>query len=281
MSRYAVVIPRLQDYPHSHAFDEIALALVEGLNALGHDAIHSDRAQHSERRAIVLAPQLLPLCGLAVPDDAILYNLEQIDRSSSWITPEVLALFRRHALWDYSERNRVVLAQQHGIDHAALMPVGHSLGLERIIAAPVADIDVLFYGSPNDRRIAVLESLARFGVKVHPLFGVYGRERDSWIARSKIVLNLHFYDAQVFEQVRVSYLLANACFVVSENGDAQAEAEWQGGMVFADYVQLVDTCMSYLERDRARERIGLRGRDLMRARPQAGFLERSLVDPVQ
>ncbi|MBK7042770.1 MAG: hypothetical protein IPH50_03140 [Rhodanobacteraceae bacterium] len=162
MSRYAVVIPRLPDYPHSHAFDEIALALVEGLNALGHDAIHSDRAQHSERRAIVLAPQLLPLCGLAVPDDAILYNLEQIDRSSSWITPEVLALFRRHALWDYSERNRAVLAQQHGIDHAALMPVGHSLGLERIIAAPVADIDVLFYGSPNDRRIAVLESLARF-----------------------------------------------------------------------------------------------------------------------
>lgn len=274
MSRYAVVIPRLPDYPHSRAFDEIALGLVEGLATLGHDAIRSDRADHADRRAIVLAPHLLPLYGLAVPDDAILYNLEQIDRSSSWITPELLALFRDHALWDYSERNREALVRRHGITHAELMPVGHSAGLERIVAASLQDIDVLFYGSPNERRIAVLESLARFGVKVHPLFGVYGRERDAWIARSKIVLNLHFYDAQVFEQVRVSYLLANARFVVSEGGDPQAEAEWQGGLVFSDYAQLVDTCMSYLERERARDRLRLRGRELMRARPQSGFLAR-------
>ena len=39
-----------------------------------------------------------------------------------------------------------------------------------------------------------------------------------WIARSKIVLNLHQYDAQVFEIVRVSYLLANRRAVVSERG---------------------------------------------------------------
>lgn len=95
---------------------------------LGHDAIRSDRADHADRRAIVLAPHLLPLYGLAVPDDAILYNLEQIDRSSSWITPELLALFRDHALWDYSERNREALVRRHGITHAELMPVGHSAG---------------------------------------------------------------------------------------------------------------------------------------------------------
>lgn len=274
MSRFAVVIPQLPDYPHSRAFDEIALTLVEGLNALGHDAVRSDHARHDDRRSIVLAPQLLHLWPHPVPDDAILYNLEQIDRASTWITPELLQRFRRHTLWDYSERNREALASRHGITHATLLPVGYCPGLERIAQGDRQDVDVLFYGSPNDRRIAVLETLARFGVKVHPLFGVYGAERDAWIARSKIVLNMHYYDAQVFEQVRVSYLLANACFVVSESGDPDAEREWQDGLAFAPYAQLVDTCLGYLERDRARDRIRLRGRELMRSRPQSTYLAR-------
>jgi hypothetical protein len=281
MSRYVVVIPQLPDYPHSQAFDEIALTLVEGLNALGHDAIHGDRADVADRRAIVLGPQLLPHWPHAVPEDAILYNLEQVDRSSRWMTPALLDRFRRHELWDYSERNREALARDHGITHAKLLPVGYSPGLERIVDAPRHDIDVLFYGSLNDRRIAVLEGLARFGVKVHPLFGVYGAERDAWIARSKIVLNMHYYDAQVFEQVRVSYLLANACFVVSESGDPDAEREWQDGLAFAPYTRLVDTCLGYLERDRARDRICLRGRELMRARPQSAYLSMVLGDRAQ
>lgn len=276
MSRFAVVIPQLPDYPHSRAFDDVALALVEGLNALGHDAVQSDRAPRvdADRRSIVLAPQLLHLWSHSVPDDAILYNLEQIDHESPWITPELLARFRRHTVWDYSERNREALAAAHGITHVMRLPVGHSPGLERIAHDGRQDVDVLFYGSPNDRRIAVLEALARFGVKVHPLFGVYGAERDAWIARSKIVLNMHYYDAQVFEQVRVSYLLANACFVVSESGDPEAECEWQDGLVFAPYARLVETCLGYLERDRARDRIRLRGRELMRARPQSDYLAR-------
>ncbi len=281
MARYAVVVPRLPDYPHTRAFDEVAQALVEGLGALGHDAVASDRAAHADRRSIVLAPQLLPLWPQPVPEDAILYNLEQIDRASSWITPALLDRFRRHELWDYSERNREALANEHGITHAKLVPTGHSPGLERIADAPVQDIDVLFYGSPNDRRIAVLEALDRLGAKVHPLFGVYGAERDAWIARSRIVLNMHYYAAQVFEQVRVSYLLANARFVVSESGDPQAESEWRDGLVFAPHAELVQTCLGYLDRDRARDRIRLRGRELMRARPQSAFLARVLAEPAQ
>ena len=84
MSRFAVVIPQLPDYAHSQAFDEIALTLVEGLNALGHDAVQSDRTHHDDRRCILLAPQLLHLWPQPVPEDAILYNLEQIDRASTW-----------------------------------------------------------------------------------------------------------------------------------------------------------------------------------------------------
>ena len=272
MSRYAVVIPQLPGYAHSHAFDEIALALVEGLAALGHDSVLSDHVAHADRRCIVLAPQLLQHWPQQVPQDAILYNLEQIDADSPWVTPDLIARYTRHELWDYSERNRAALAKHYGIHDVRLLPIGHSPGLERIRFDAKPDVDVLFYGSPNERRVAVLHTLERYGVKVHPLFGVYGAARDAWIARAKIVLNIHFYNAQIFEQVRVSHLLANGCFVVSESGDPEGELPWQGGLVFAPYDQLVATCLGYLDRNLARSRIAQAGRALMRARPQHEFL---------
>lgn len=272
MAAYAIVVPRLPDYPHSHAFDEVATALVEGLGAIGHDAIASDHTGHPQRRCVLLAPQLLQYWAQPVPADAILYNLEQVDRSSSWISPELLDRFRRHELWDYSERNLAALARDHALTHTKLLPIGHSPGLERIAESTVEDVDVLFYGSPNDRRIEVLEQLERCGARVMPLFGVYGVERDAWIARSRIVLNMHFYAAQIFEQVRVAYLLANRRFVVSESGDVEGEAPWRGGLVFAAYPELVGTCLAYLDRPQDREQIRRRGWELMRARPQHRFL---------
>ena len=52
---------------------------------------------------------------------------------------------------------------------------------------------------------------------MHP-FNAYGGKRDALIARAKVVLNIHYYAAQVFEIVRVSYLLANSKAVVTEIG---------------------------------------------------------------
>ena len=83
------------------------------------------------------------------------------------------------------------------------MPIGYAPQLTRI--APAAeDVDVLFVGSLNDRRRTVLDALEAKGAKVERVFGVYGPERDGWLARAKICLNLHFYEARVFEVVRVS-----------------------------------------------------------------------------
>ena len=77
---------------------------------------------------------------------------------------------------------------------------------------------MLFYGSLNSRRQAVLENLRLAGLKVVHLFGVYGEERDAAIANAKVVLNLHYYEDSIHELVRTSYLLANKKAVVSEAG---------------------------------------------------------------
>ena len=51
-----------------------------------------------------------------------------------------------------------------------------------------------------------LNNLTKKNIKIKCLFGVYGKERDDWISKSKLVLNMHMYDSKIFEIIRVFYL---------------------------------------------------------------------------
>jgi hypothetical protein len=157
-----------------------------------------------------------------------------------------IALMRERPVLDYSIRNQAALARI-GVEHARRLAIGYAPSLSRVKRAPTKDIDVLFYGSLNPRRSAILESLRAHGVNVVTLFNVFGAERDAAIARAKIVLNMHFYEATIFESVRVSFLLANRACVLSE-GDASDPdiAPFAGGLALASYKGLVDRCRDLL-----------------------------------
>lgn len=278
--RFAVSVVTPFGYAHAAAFDEVALTLHEGLRALGHDSVVSTRLDNRRRRHLVLGANLLHRFPAPLPDDAVLYNLEQISPESSWFQSGLLDVLRSRTCWDYSAANVTALATA-GIQPAAVVPIGYAPALTRIAAAG-EDIDVLFYGSLNERRAAVLNALVARGVRVKHLFGVYGPERDAWIARSRIVLNMHYFDAKVFEAVRVSYLLANHRFVISERGsDATEEQAFEPGVVFCDYDQLADTCVAWLQSPTDRRRVADAGFALMRARPIEAFLQPALasLDP--
>lgn len=271
MARYAVTIVRPPGYVHAAAFQEVGETLLHALRDLGHDAVLGDDTPPG-RRAIVLGSNLLPHLGRRVPDDAILYNLEQIEPGSPWLTPALLELFRRHEVWDYSARNAARYAEL-GLPAPQVVPIGWVPELTRIPPAPVEDIDVLFYGSINPRRQAVLEALVRAGLEVEVAFGVFGGARDALIARSKVVLNLHYYEAKVFEVVRVSYLLANGRCVVSERGaDADEEAAFEAAVAFAPYDGLVEACRRLVADPAERARRAAAGLALMRRRDAAALL---------
>jgi hypothetical protein len=120
------------------------------------------------------------------------------------------------------------------------------------------DIDVLFFGCVNPRRAKVLNELIDRGVKVAHSSDLYGAERDEAIARAKIVLNVHHYAAKIFEAARVSYLLANRCFVVTEEAE---HMPWSGAYVAVPYDRLVETCITYLAKHVERKRIAELGFD--------------------
>lgn len=255
--------------PHAAAFEEVAETVSAELKALGLDSLRTfGDIGYAARRNIILGANALP-AGARVPPGAIIYQLEQVFPGAQWLSPHYVDLLRRHEVWDYSETNIAELQRLFGI-RASHVPIGYTQSLERIPIALARDIDVLFYGSMNDRRQRILDGLRARGLKVEAIFGVYGRDRDALIARSKLVLNMHFYEAKRFEMARVSYLLANGVLVVSEESEDAGDV---CGMVFAPYGGIVDCCAGLLDADRgARDEVAEHGRRWMRLRPMRKWL---------
>jgi hypothetical protein len=264
-------------YPHAAAFTEVAESIHYGLLELGLDSELTTSGSLPGRQHIVFGANLLPHYPLPLAPDAILYNLEQVDPGSSWFRPELLDIYRRHRLWDYSPRNAAALAAE-GIAVERIVPIGYVPQLTRIAPAPARDIDCLFIGSLNPRRQEILERISDTGLQVHAAVGVYGAERDALIARAKLLLNVHFYEAKVLEMVRISYLLANRCAVLSETGADWAEEEpLQLGVAFAPYDRLVERACGLVADAAERERLAQQGFEIMTARPTSEYLRNALA----
>lgn len=230
-------------YIHSQCFSEIALSLRDSLRELGHRCeIVTDHSQ-TVGKVIILGAHLL-----SDINHAIIYNLEQSDA----ISPQYLSVLKKNIVWDYSLSN-IEFLKSHGVS-AKHVPIGYTKSLTRIENNSKPDIDVLFFGSLNKRREELLNSLAN-GLNVIRVFGVYGTARDALIARSKVVVNIHFYESKIFEIVRCSYLMANRKAIVSENGKDQAEKEYYSAIAFTDYENIADTCRLYCAHDDLRENL--------------------------
>jgi SAM-dependent methyltransferase len=268
--RFAIVIATRPGYVHSEAFREIAETIFFALQSLGNDVIWSDSAYVPGRVSIVFGGNLVSQPE-EIPANAIIFNLEQTDTSSTWLAEPYMTLLRTHEVWDYSERNVDVLRSQ-GISNVRHVPVGYVARLERIVDVE-KDLDVLFYGSINPRRQHVIDSLREAGVEVATVFGLYGAERDAMIAKARVILNVHFYEAKIFEVVRVSYLLANGACVLSEDGDDPIEDDFRDAVAFSSYDRLVERCLELLANDSLRDEYRQKGRELMRGRPQEKYLQ--------
>ncbi len=245
MAKIDVCIIRPPLLVDCEALREIAESLCYALLRLGHRSTIVENRFPADTASIVLGAHLLGERALEVlPASAIVYNLEQIGPDTARDNPGYLELLRQRRVWDYSERNLEAYAALGAKMDAALLPVGYVPELARIQPAPEQDIDVLFYGSLNDRRRKVLEEITGAGLNTQAAFGIYGQARDELIARAKLVLNLHFYPARLFEIVRVSYLLANRKAVVSESSElAASETDLADALRFAPPEDLPDLCV--------------------------------------
>jgi SAM-dependent methyltransferase len=276
MSKFHITLCRPEGFIHTEAFREVAETLQFGLRSLGHTVQIQDNSIDPTATNVLLGAHLLPPEDAAlVPRGSVLYNLEQLGGPS--LPKHFYELARRCQVWDYSRHNIDTWNVMKCASAPIHVPLGYVPEMRRIKAAPKADIDVLFYGSLNERRASIVNALKAAGVKVHTLFGVYGEERDKFIGRSKIILNVHFYDAKIFEIVRVSYLLANSKAVVTELCPNKVTEEGLGECVMGcPYDSLVETCLSLLRDDKARRKLETRGFQWFSQRKESDILSNAL-----
>jgi hypothetical protein len=208
-----------------------------------------------------------------IPDDAIIFNAEQVQ--DTWFGSSYIERLKHHVVWDYSQTN-IDRLRALGVERTVLCRVGYY----PVKPLPVVDqdIDVLFFGSMNERRAMLLYDLSTKGLKVESLFGVYGDERDKVLARSKVVVNAHFYDKPIFEIFRVAHLLNHAKCVVTENGGCDPELEKLASFTCASvpYSQLVDECEYFVNRAPERAFYGERGRDRFKGLDQTAEVSAAL-----
>lgn len=254
----------------THCLAEVAMLLVASLESLGRDCLFTPNALHPDRINVLLGYQALPFTPELARFTYIPYQLEQLDdQTGLWNENARLILAHASAVWDYAPENVAFLAAR-GIQ-ARHLPLGWHPDLERFEPAPDQDIDLLFYGMMNERRLAVLRQAHDLGLAVEALFGVFLEERDQVIARAKVVLNMHYYPMRVFEAVRVSYLLNNACFVVSEESPVNPYRDC--GLITAPAERLAETCARFARRDAEREALRLRAHRSFRDRhPMTAYL---------
>jgi hypothetical protein len=244
MARIVVSAIRPDHFIHAHAFDEVYESVVVGLRNLGFSVDATENTWSVDTPTILFGAHLLSADSLKhMPAHVILYNLEQADPKAQWLQGPYPQALQSHEVWDFSDVNALRLRQAGVAPRILWCPVGYVRELDRIPKNLEEDIDVLFYGSLNARRQAVLDALRARGLHVVHSFGLYGRERDQLVSRSKIVLNVHYYESGIFEWVRVFYLLINRRLVVSETSILTAYDRGIENVVeFAPYEHLVDRC---------------------------------------
>src|SRR5437588_10968014 len=108
-------------------------------------------------RAIILGANFFPAADLqALPSNSVILNIE--NSSSEFITRDYLLLLRKYHVWDYDRRNAEDLSQLI-FRPVRQLKMFYVDGLSRVVDVGEQDIDVLFFGSFNARREALLEEL--------------------------------------------------------------------------------------------------------------------------
>lgn len=246
-------------------YEELVQSLAQSLGDLGHTCTMRQNgfaagAVNILVGSTVFAARHHSLARALAGKPYILYQLEWLEDKDGLLPqwPEYWEILRTAgAIWDYSLAGTEYL-RAHGLQNLHHLPPGFHRSTEAFRPRPSPDIDVLFFGSPHPRRQRVLDALKAQGLNVVVLHDAFGERRNRYIARAKIVLNIHAWHGPTpLETVRLSFLLANRVFVVSEEA---GDNPYENGIVYAPYTELVDTCLDYLRRAPAeRERIAANG----------------------
>ena len=203
-------------YPNHGAlssYHDVLESYYWGFNALGFQVERRGNQIIPDALNIIFGYQIPLQLGLidSYPENTIFMNFERLAASGHSLQMEII-IGKRFQIWDYSDANIAIWNSIETKFPVYFAKVAYAPILEKVPSNIPQDIDFLFYGSLTPERLSVISKITKMRsdlthFSVVTLMSIYGKQRDEFIARSKVVLNISH---QVnFEIVRVSYLLAN------------------------------------------------------------------------
>ncbi len=281
MARFHIC--QIEINPDFAAYDETVAALAGALADLGHDCtigtnLVAAGAVNILAGATVFAARHHALSERLGARPYIVYQLEQLHAEHGLLPafPEYRRLLEgAAAIWDYAPSSTGYL-RAAGFANIHHVPPGHHGSLETVRPALGRDFDVLFFGSPHPRRERIVAAIRAEGIQVLALQHAFGRLRDRLIARARVVLNMHAWDdLAILETVRLSHLVANRAFVVSESADHDP---YDGGVAYGGAEDLPGLCRDWLARPQAaRDAMAERAYEALRRVPLAASLAAAIA----
>ena len=275
--QFNICLIQPKNYIHTYAFLELAQLLHFGITSLNLRSKLSLNQICPDSTNIVIGAHLLDTSHISqLPKNSIILNTEQLDGINiAWLTP-ILQFAKNFSVWDYSLKN-ISKLNDLGFYKVKFLELGYQSELQRIPKKSRQNIDVLFYGSMNPRREKVIAELRAYDLNVHVAFAIYGPQRDELISRSKVVLNHHHYDSEIYEVVRTSYLINNAKLVVGEvNPSTSIDTHYLTSIYPAKYEELSASCYKLVRDDALRNELEDKALSTFRQFPQSRFLTKIL-----
>lgn len=217
LPRLHICIIQPLGYVHAMALLDAALYVRHQLNRFGGEVTVAKNRLVHDAVNLIFGAHLGFEPDLRRRYSCLFVNLEQLGPGGSAQQPEYLQLLRSSAVADYDAAN--VAAYAGDPADVPLLGFAHApyLATEQPQPLHQRPIDLLFYGSLNERRRALIASIEAAGTAVTVLpTGIYGPERDAFVRQAKLILNLHFYASNRFEQVRAFQALSCGTPLLSE-----------------------------------------------------------------
>ena len=254
------------------AYNEVVESYHWGFAALGHQV--ERRVNHVDPEAlnIVFGFQIPLQLGLidSFPANTIFFNMERY-AGKTIVGTGAHYVASKYQIWDYSQANVDTWNQVQPKFPAYYAKTAYAPNLEKVPTGVEQDIDVLYYGNITPDRFDALHNIAGLrpdltGLSVMTLCNVWGKQRDEFIARSKVIVN--FSRGNIFEIVRVAYLMANKKAVVCDfTEEIEIEPDLRNGALsFVKTADIRAACLCLVEDDARREHYAQQGYELIRQR---------------
>jgi len=153
------------------------------------------------------------------PSKYIIYNFEQFTTDKNWSDTYIDFFKKAIYVFDYSLINTNKLIE-YNINAFFLPYTSTNKYIYPELETIKKDIDVLFIGNLNNRRKEWLKKISNSNINLKIVTNLFYEKSIEYFARSKIVLNVHYYKkASILEVTRIIPALVNKCIVITEDSD--------------------------------------------------------------